>query len=54
MRVAFTVGKNKDVVYDTGLGNLLAPQSPILVHLNKSKTQQEVLVKLDKPKATGA
>jgi hypothetical protein len=54
MRVAFTVGKNKDVVYDTGLANLLEPQSPILVHLSKTKTQQEVLVKLDQPKQSGA
>jgi hypothetical protein len=54
MRVAFTVGKNKDVVYDTGLGNLLEAQSPILVHLNKSQTQQEVLVRLQQPKATAA
>ncbi|MBU6454753.1 MAG: hypothetical protein KGS72_23500 [Cyanobacteria bacterium REEB67] len=50
MRAAFTVGKNKDVVYDTGLANLLEPQSTILVHLSKDKTQQEVLVRLDPPK----
>ena len=54
MRVAFTVGKNKDVVYDTGLANLLQPQSNILVHLNKAKTQQEMLVRLQPPKASSA
>jgi len=49
MRAAWTVGKNKAVVYDTGLANLLEAQSTILVHLSKDKTQQEMLVRLDAP-----
>lgn len=45
-RVAWTVGKNKDVVYDCGLGNLMADQAPILVHFGKDRTEQWLLVRL--------
>ena len=48
-RVAWTVGDNKKVVYDTGLGNLLKDQAPLLVHFDKDRTQQWLLVRLDKP-----
>lgn len=48
-RVAWTVGTNKDVVYDTGLGNLFSNQAPILVHLSKTKTEQWLLVRLQRP-----
>ncbi|PWT99848.1 MAG: hypothetical protein C5B53_04855 [Candidatus Melainabacteria bacterium] len=49
MRAAWTVGNNKEVVYDTGLENLLNEQSSVLVHFGKDKTQQWTLVRL-KPK----
>lgn len=45
-RVAWTIGKNKDVVYDCGLGNLMADQAPILVHFGKDRTEQWELVRL--------
>ncbi len=45
-RVAFTVGKNTAVVYDCGLGNLMQEQAPILVHFDKSRTEQFLLVRL--------
>ena len=48
-RVAWTVGDNDKVVYDTGLGNLMASQAPLLVHFDKDRTQQWLLVRLDKP-----
>lgn len=48
-RVAWTVGDNDKVVYDTGLGNLLSSQAPLLVHFDKDRTQQWLLVRLDKP-----
>jgi hypothetical protein len=51
MRAAWTVGGNKNVVYDTGMANLLQPQSTVLVHLGKSLTQQWTLVRLDQPKS---
>lgn len=45
-RVAWTVGANKNVVYDTGISNLLAQQSSILIHLDKDTTQQWNIVRL--------
>jgi len=37
MRACWTVGKDKNVVFDTGLANLLQPQSQLLVHYGKIK-----------------
>ncbi len=48
-RVAWTVGNNKNVVYDTAMGNLLSNQAPILVHFGKERTEQFLLVRLNKP-----
>jgi len=45
-RVAWTVGTNKTVVYDTGLANLLAQQSTLLIHMDKNSTQQWNLIRL--------
>jgi len=50
MRVAWIIEGNKNVVYDSGLSNLLKEQSPVLVHLGKDKTQQWTLVRLQQPK----
>ncbi len=50
-RVAWTVGTNKDTVYDTGLANLLAGHSTLLLHVGKSQTQQWNIFRLDQPKA---
>lgn len=50
-RVAFTVGKNQAVVYDCGLGNLMTEQAPILVHFDKSRTEQFLLVRLKRSDA---
>jgi hypothetical protein len=44
----------KDVVYDTGLANLMQSQAPILVHFNKAKTQQFSLVRMQQPAQTSA
>jgi hypothetical protein len=51
MRVAWTVGKNSNVVYDTGVANLLKEQSPLLIHFGKDSTQQWTLVRLKNPNA---
>ena len=45
-RVCFTVGKNRSVIYDTGLENILSSQSPILIHLDQDRAQQRALVRL--------
>jgi hypothetical protein len=52
MRASWTVGSNKKVVYDTGIGNLVQNQSPILVHFSPSHTEQWTLVRLQSPKNT--
>lgn len=52
MRVAFEVEGNKTVIYDTGLANLMQPQSPILVHFSKTNTEQWNMVRLDPVKKT--
>jgi hypothetical protein len=49
-RVAWIVGDKKDVVYETGFGNLSEPQTSMLVHFGKDKTQQWTLVRLEPPK----
>jgi hypothetical protein len=48
-RVAWTVGSNKSVVYDTGLANLLKDDAPVLVHFGKDRTEQFILVRLKRP-----
>ncbi len=54
MRAAWKVSGVKDVVYDTGLSNLLKPQSPILIHMGKEQTQQWELVRLEQPGKSSA
>jgi hypothetical protein len=49
-RAAWTVGKNKNTVYETGIGNLTKPETTVLVHFGKKRTQQWTLVRLDPPK----
>lgn len=52
MRAAWTVDGTKDVVYDTGVANLLKAESPILVHFGRNKTEQWDLVRLNQPPKT--
>jgi hypothetical protein len=49
-RAAWTVGENKETVYETGFANLSQPETQILVHFGKDRTQQWTLVRLEKPK----
>jgi hypothetical protein len=53
-RVCWTVGTNTTTVYDTGLANLTKSEAPILVHSGPKKTQQELLVRLNRPNQTGS
>jgi hypothetical protein len=48
-RVAFTVGDNKTSVVETGLYNLTKDEAPCLIHFGKDKTEQWLLVRLQKP-----
>ena len=48
-RVAFTVGDNTSTVVDTGIYNLTKDESPCVIHMGKDKTEQWLLVRLQKP-----
>ena len=48
-RAAWTIGKDKNTVFDTGFYNLTKDETPVLVHVGKN-TQQWMLVRMDKPK----
>jgi len=50
-RVAFTVGANATNVVETGLYNLTKDEAPCLIHFGKDKTEQWLLVRLQKPDA---
>src|SRR5262249_26767290 len=38
-RAAWIVGDKKDTIYETGLGNLAQPETSMLVHFGKDRTQ---------------
>jgi uncharacterized protein (TIGR03000 family) len=46
-RAAWTVGKNKTTVYDTGLYNLTKEQAPVLIHFGKERTEEWLLVRIN-------
>ena len=48
-RAAWVVGEHKDTVYETGIGNLTQPETTMLVHFGRDRTQQWTLVRLDPP-----
>lgn len=48
-RVAFTVGDDKTTVLETGLYNLTKPEAPGLIHFGKDRTEQWLLVGVQKP-----
>jgi hypothetical protein len=49
-RAAWTVGERKDTVYETGIANLTEPETQMLVHFGKDRTQQWTLVRLEQPR----
>ncbi len=53
-RVAFTVGDNTTNVVETGLYNLTKDEAPCLIHFGKDKTEQWLLVRMQKPDAADA
>jgi hypothetical protein len=52
-RVCWTVGTDTSTVYDTGLDNLTKKEASILVHTGPKFTQQELLVRIEKPSGDG-
>jgi hypothetical protein len=49
-RAAWTIGKNLNTVFETGIYNLTKEETPVLVHFGKDKTQQWLLVRMEQPK----
>ena len=52
-RVAWTVGENKTNVFEAGIYNLTQPETPVLVHFGKERTEQWLLVRLKQPAPSG-
>ena len=48
-RVAFTVGENTSTVLETGLYNLTKAEAPALIHFGNDRTEQWLLVGVQKP-----
>ncbi|GEM_PF-538924 len=46
-RAAWTVGDDKNTIYDTGVYNLTKDEAPLLVHIGKNETQQWLMVRLN-------
>jgi hypothetical protein len=53
-RVAWTIGKKNDRVFDAGLWNLTQDQAPVLVHFGKDRAQQMMLVRVQQPSKEGS
>jgi hypothetical protein len=52
-RLAFTVGKNTMNIAETGLYNLTKDEAPCLIHFGNDRTEQWLLVRLQKPETAG-
>jgi hypothetical protein len=48
-RAAWTVGDKKDRTYEVGFANLTKPETTMLVHFGKERTQQWTLVRMEQP-----
>ena len=51
-RAAWSIGKNKDRIFEAGIYNLTQPQCSCLLHLGTDKTTQMMLVRIEKPAAS--
>jgi hypothetical protein len=47
---AWTIGKNKDRVFEAGIYNLTLAECPCLLHVGSQTTQQLMLVRMEQPK----
>jgi len=48
-RAAWTIGKGGDRVFEAGIYNLTRAETPVLVHFGPDRTQQWLLVRMNKP-----
>ncbi len=49
-RAAWTIGKKSRRVFEAGIFNLTKPEAPVLVHFGTGRTEQWLLVRVEKPK----
>jgi hypothetical protein len=49
-RAAWTIGDNKSMVMETGVGNLTQNEATLLVHFGTDRTQKWLLARLEEPK----
>lgn len=48
-RIAWTIGKKNDRIFDSGLYNLTKDEAPVLVHFGATRTVQMLLVRVPQP-----
>src|SRR5262249_12304432 len=48
-RAAWTVGDQKEPIYEAGFANLTKPETTMMVHFGKGRSQQWTLVRIDPP-----
>jgi hypothetical protein len=48
-RAAWTVGDNKEPIYEAGFANLTKSETTMMVHFGKDRSQQWTLVRVDPP-----
>jgi hypothetical protein len=48
-RAAWTVGDRKEPIFEAGVANLTKPETTMLVHFGKGRTQQWTLVRIEQP-----
>jgi hypothetical protein len=50
-RAAWTVGDQKEPIYEAGFANLTKPETTMMVHFGKGRSQQWTLVRIEQPPA---
>jgi hypothetical protein len=48
-RAAWTIGDNKNPVYEAGIANLTENETTMLVHYGADRTQQFTLIRIEEP-----
>jgi hypothetical protein len=48
-RAAWTVGEKKEPIYEAGFANLTKPETTMMVHFGKDRSQQWTLVRMEAP-----
>jgi hypothetical protein len=48
-RAAWTVGDKKEPIYEAGFANLTKPETTMMVHFGKGRSQQWTLIRIEQP-----